>query len=190
MQPGPNPAPGDRVQTSSLDRAHWAFAQGDYLEALRFYTDSIAVEPLNDIAYTSRSAVFAEILDWISSREDAKRSLALNPLSARSRVQHVRACYMIGDFQTALMSASEGLASFPTSRALRKLSRLILSRLSTRDNPLDGESDSDDYAMDDDVSPVDELGPRSGNPYTKSPTVLVHNRSSPPPPPTPESCFD
>ena len=169
-------------------QAQRPFAQGDYMEALRLFTDSIAQDPLNDAAYCSRSTAFAEILDWISSREDSKRALQLNRLSARARVNHARACYMIGDLQSALMSVSDGMASFPGSKALQTLSRLILFKLGAwDDHTLYGdELDSADLFMDDDLAIADECGPRLGNPYVRSPTVATFPVAiSPSPPPLP-----
>ena len=56
-----------------------AFSAGQFPEAVKFFSEAIAVDPSNHVLFSNRSAAHASQGDYAAALEDARKTVELKP---------------------------------------------------------------------------------------------------------------
>jgi stress-induced-phosphoprotein 1 len=56
-----------------------AFSNGQYEEAVNYFTDAIAMDEINAILFSNRSAAYASLKDYRNALKDAEKTIELKP---------------------------------------------------------------------------------------------------------------
>ncbi|KAJ6827587.1 hsp70-Hsp90 organizing protein 2-like [Iris pallida] len=112
-----------------------AFSSGDFADAIRHFTDAIALAPSSHVLYSNRSAAYASLQRYSEALEDASRTVELSPGWAKG-YSRLGAAYLGLDRPDDAVSAYEkGLSLDPTSEALRSGLADARSALRSRSQP-------------------------------------------------------
>jgi tetratricopeptide (TPR) repeat protein len=69
----------ESMALEAKNKGNAAFAQKDYQEALKYFTEAINLEPSNHVLYSNRSATYASLSQWEEALEDASKTVELKP---------------------------------------------------------------------------------------------------------------
>lgn len=61
------------------EKGNAALQQGNYKEAVKCYTDAIALDPSNHVLFSNRSAAYAKDNQFELALEDAEKTVKLKP---------------------------------------------------------------------------------------------------------------
>lgn len=61
------------------DKGNAALSAGNYEQAIEHYTQAIALEPLNHVLYSNRSAAYAKQKKYQNALEDAEKTVSIKP---------------------------------------------------------------------------------------------------------------
>ena len=92
------------TQQSSEDyklKGSAAFKQGNFEEAIKFYTEAINVEPTH-VLYSNRSASYSSLGNFTNALEDAKKCTELNPTWAKGYNRLATAYEGLGQIKEAM----------------------------------------------------------------------------------------
>ncbi|KAL6651121.1 hypothetical protein ACP70R_010046 [Stipagrostis hirtigluma subsp. patula] len=96
-----------------------AFAAGRFEEAVRHFTDAVALAPDNHVLYSNRSAAYASLHRYAEALADAEKTVALKPDWAKGYSRLGAAHLGLGDSEKAVAAYEKGLALDPSNDALR-----------------------------------------------------------------------
>ncbi|KAL7748563.1 Small glutamine-rich tetratricopeptide repeat-containing protein 2 [Sorochytrium milnesiophthora] len=138
-------------------------AEKDYDEAVRLYSEAIALDAQNAVYYSNRAAAYSQKGNHADAIKDAKRASEIDPnfSKAFSRLGH--AYYATGKFQEAHDAYAEGLRLDPGNATMKAALAQAKSKLPSVTEPDDDQAgDDDDDSKNDDGD--DEDAPRGGAP--------------------------
>lgn len=96
-----------------------AFSSGQFEEAIRHFSDAIALAPDNHVLYSNRSASYASIHNFSDALSDAKRTVEINPRWAKG-YSRLGASYVgLGNFKEAVQAYEKGLEIDPNNEPLK-----------------------------------------------------------------------
>eukprot|EP00727_Mastigamoeba_balamuthi_P004771 m51a1_g14292 putative heat shock protein sti-like (553) ;mRNA; r:407189-409115 len=96
-----------------------AFARGDNKEAIRCFSEAIALDAANHILYSNRSAAHAADGDYAAALADAEKTVSLKPDWAKGYGRKGTALHFLGRFEEALAAFKKGLEIDPSNEQLR-----------------------------------------------------------------------
>eukprot|EP00270_Netrium_digitus_P013304 TRINITY_DN439_c0_g1_i5.p1 TRINITY_DN439_c0_g1~~TRINITY_DN439_c0_g1_i5.p1 ORF type:complete len:591 (+),score=224.37 TRINITY_DN439_c0_g1_i5:175-1947(+) len=96
-----------------------AFSSGKFDEAVKHFTDAIALAPENHVLYSNRSAAYASLHKYVEALEDAQKTVELQPSWAKGFSRLGAAHMGLGEYDDAIAAYKKGLNIDPTNTALK-----------------------------------------------------------------------
>jgi len=109
-----------------------AFAQKNYADAIKHFTEGIALDPTNHVLYSNRSACHASSTppNWQAALEDAKKVVELNAQWGKGYSRLGAALHGMGKLPEALDAYSAGLKVDPGNAMLEQGAREVQAEMS------------------------------------------------------------
>jgi len=102
-----------------------AFAEKNYEEAIKHYSDAIKRDPDNHVLYSNRSASYGGKGDWKASAEDAKECIRVDPAFIKGYYRLAAAQMELKEFDAALATIKQGLVVDKDNSQLLKQQRSV-----------------------------------------------------------------
>lgn len=102
-----------------------AFAEQNYDEAIKYYSDAIKADPKNHVFYSNRSASYGGKGDWKAAADDAKECIRIDPAFIKGYYRLAAAQMELKDFDAALATIKQGLAVDKDNAQLLKQQRTV-----------------------------------------------------------------
>lgn len=96
-----------------------AFAAGNFDDAVKHFSDAIALSPTNHVLYSNRSAAYGSLHKYVDALTDAKKTVELKPDWAKGYSRLGAAHVGLGDSQEAVSAYKKGLEIDPNNEALK-----------------------------------------------------------------------
>jgi len=96
-----------------------AFSSGNYAEAIKYFTEAIAIAPENHILYSNRSGAYASLGEYQNALNDANKCIELNPSFIKGYNRKATALQYLGRPDEAMQAYDEGLKIDPNNQMLR-----------------------------------------------------------------------
>ncbi|XP_057675661.1 tetratricopeptide repeat protein 28 isoform X1 [Corythoichthys intestinalis] len=110
--------PWDRGVSDGVRLSERACRQGDYVLALRLCTEALGADPLNCVAYSTRSAAHLGLRRYRRALRDANKARDLNPKWNQAYFRQAVALQHLGRHGEALAAFASGVAQDPKSLQL------------------------------------------------------------------------
>ncbi|XP_022814298.1 stress-induced-phosphoprotein 1 [Spodoptera litura] len=104
--------------TQLKEKGNAALAAGKLDDAVKFYTEAIAVDPSNHVLYSNRSAAHAKAQNYEAALEDANQTIALNPTWTKGYSRKGSALAYLGRHAEAVETYNKGLELDPNNEQL------------------------------------------------------------------------
>ncbi|KAJ1519420.1 hypothetical protein ONE63_004712 [Megalurothrips usitatus] len=100
------------------EKGNAALQQGNYSEAVKFYTEAIALDPENHVLYSNRSAAYAKDDQFALALADAEKTVSLKPEWGKGYSRKGSALAYLGRTDEAIEAYEEGLRVDPNNAQL------------------------------------------------------------------------
>ncbi|KAF9797565.1 hypothetical protein SFRURICE_007342 [Spodoptera frugiperda] len=100
------------------EKGNAALAAGKLDDAVKYYTEAIAVDPSNHVLYSNRSAAHAKAQNYEAALEDANQTIALNPTWTKGYSRKGSALAYLGRHDEAIETYNKGLELDPNNEQL------------------------------------------------------------------------
>ncbi|KAG8037411.1 hypothetical protein G9C98_005621 [Cotesia typhae] len=124
-------------QVSALkDKGNAALQEGKYENAIKFYTEAIALDGKNHVLYSNRSAAHAKSGNYEKALEDAEKTVSLKSDWAKGYSRKGSALAYLGRLNESIAAYETGLQLDPTNIQIREsLEELKAQKASMTANP-------------------------------------------------------
>ncbi|KAH0544244.1 stress-induced-phosphoprotein 1 [Cotesia glomerata] len=124
-------------QVSALkDKGNAALQEGKYEDAIKFYTEAIALDGKNHVLYSNRSAAHAKSGNYEKALEDAEKTVSLKSDWAKGYSRKGSALAYLGRLNESIAAYETGLQLDPTNAQIREsLEELKAQKASMTANP-------------------------------------------------------
>jgi len=95
-----------------------AFSKGQYDEAVRLFSEAIALDSANKALYSNRSAAYLKLMDYDNAIADGVKCVELDSKWGKGYFRHASALQGIGRYEEAVKIFAQGLAQDPADRTL------------------------------------------------------------------------
>ncbi|XP_015755225.1 PREDICTED: hsp70-Hsp90 organizing protein 3-like [Acropora digitifera] len=130
----------DAVKAAELKNKGNSFLQtGDYAKAIECYTEAIALNPLEHVFYSNRSAAYAKDKNYEKALADARKCVELKPDWGKGYSRLGAALSFLGRHAEAERAYTKGLQLDPTNEQLKsglEEAKAQAARNSPTTNPL------------------------------------------------------
>uniref|UniRef100_A0A4W5Q9R2 Stress-induced-phosphoprotein 1 n=1 Tax=Hucho hucho TaxID=62062 RepID=A0A4W5Q9R2_9TELE len=115
-----------------LYQGNKALSAGKIDEAIRCYTEALALDPSNHVLFSNRSAAHAKNGNYESALEDACQTIKIKPDWGKGYSRKAAAQEFLGRFEDAKATYQEGFRQEPTNQQLKEGLQNIESRLAEK----------------------------------------------------------
>lgn len=102
------------------DKGNAALAEQNFDEAIKFYTEAIAIDGSNHVLYSNRSAAYAKAGKYESALDDAEKTVQIKPDWAKGYSRKGAAFSYLGRKDDAIAAYEEGLRLEPNNTLLKE----------------------------------------------------------------------
>lgn len=96
-----------------------AFSSGNYEEAIKHFSEAIALAPTNHVLYSNRSAAYASLNKYNEALQDAKKTVEIKADWSKGYSRLGAAYVGLGKYDDAISSYKKGLEFDPSNEALK-----------------------------------------------------------------------
>uniref|UniRef100_A0A7S0RRP4 STI1 domain-containing protein n=1 Tax=Chlamydomonas leiostraca TaxID=1034604 RepID=A0A7S0RRP4_9CHLO len=96
-----------------------AFSAGQYEEAVKFFSDAIAIDPNNHVLHSNRSAAQASLNNYESALEDARKCVSIKPDWGKGYSRLGVAFFHLHRLDEAIKAYEDGLTHDPANEQLK-----------------------------------------------------------------------
>uniref|UniRef100_A0A8C0F3P8 Sperm associated antigen 1 n=1 Tax=Bubo bubo TaxID=30461 RepID=A0A8C0F3P8_BUBBB len=107
------------IATREKEKGNEAFATGDYVEAVTYYTRSISVIP-TAAAYNNRAQAEIKLQDWESALHDCEKVLDMEPGNVKALMRRATVHNQLQNYQTAIEDLNKVLCVEPANAIAKK----------------------------------------------------------------------
>ncbi|XP_072743230.1 stress-induced-phosphoprotein 1 [Anoplolepis gracilipes] len=126
---------GDQV-VSLKESGNAALQEGKFDEAVKHYTDAIALDSNNHVLYSNRSAAYAKSGKYQQALEDAEKTVGLKPDWGKGYSRKGSALAYLGRYDEAIKAYEKGLQLDPNNAQLKSgLDEVRAQKTATATNP-------------------------------------------------------
>ncbi|XP_012527347.1 stress-induced-phosphoprotein 1 [Monomorium pharaonis] len=124
-------------QVASLkEKGNAALQTGNYDEAIKCYTDAIALDGNNHVLYSNRSAAYAKSEKYKQALEDAEKTVSLKPDWGKGYSRKGSALAYLGRYDESIQAYEKGLQLDPSNTQLRSsLAEVRAQKTAASTNP-------------------------------------------------------
>lgn len=117
------------------DKGNAALQNGNYDEAVKFYTEAIALDGSNHVLYSNRSAAYAKAEKYEQAFEDAQKTVELKPDWVKGYSRKGSALAYLGKLDESIEAYQEGLKLDPDNQQLKEGLSEVQSQRQSDANP-------------------------------------------------------
>lgn len=126
---------GDQVALLK-EKGNAALQEGKFDEAIKYYTDAIALDSNNHVLYSNRSAAYAKAEKYQQALEDAEKTVSLKPDWGKGYSRKGSALAYLGRYDESIKTYEKGLQCDPNNAQLRSgLAEVRSQKTATISNP-------------------------------------------------------
>uniref|UniRef100_A0A8C3LTU8 Sperm associated antigen 1 n=1 Tax=Chrysolophus pictus TaxID=9089 RepID=A0A8C3LTU8_CHRPC len=107
------------IATREKEKGNEAFASGDYVEAVTYYTRSISVLP-TAAAYNNKAQAEIKLQDWDSALEDCEKVLDMEPGNVKALLRRATVYNQLKNYQAAMKDLNTVLCIEPENAVAKK----------------------------------------------------------------------
>ncbi|KAM9278737.1 sperm-associated antigen 1 [Cariama cristata] len=107
------------IATREKEKGNEAFAIGDYVEAVTYYTRSISVIP-TAAAYNNKAQAEIKLQDWDSALQDCEKVLDMEPGNVKALMRRATVHNQLQNYQTAVEDLKKVLCVEPENAIAKK----------------------------------------------------------------------
>ncbi|XP_015608933.1 stress-induced-phosphoprotein 1 [Cephus cinctus] len=101
------------------DKGNAALQEGKFEDAIKFYTEAIALDGNNHVLYSNRSAAYAKAEEYKQALEDAEKTIELKPDWAKGYSRKGSALAYLGKIDESIKAYEAGLRLDPNNAQIR-----------------------------------------------------------------------
>lgn len=102
------------------DKGNKALQEGKYDEAVKYYTEGIAIDGSNHVLYSNRSAAYAKAEKYSQSLEDAEKTVTLQPTWAKGYSRKGSALAYLGKIDESIKAYETALQLDPSNAQIKE----------------------------------------------------------------------
>ncbi|KAL2094940.1 hypothetical protein ACEWY4_009659 [Coilia grayii] len=114
------------------DEGNKALSAGNITEAVRCYTEALALDPNNHVLFSNRSAAYAKKGDYENALKDACQTIIIKPDWGKGYSRKAAALEFLGRFEDAKTTYEEGIRQEPSNQQLKEGLQNIEARLAEK----------------------------------------------------------
>ncbi|XP_053341638.1 stress-induced-phosphoprotein 1 [Clarias gariepinus] len=114
------------------DQGNKALSAGKIDEAVRCYTEAVALDPNNHVLFSNRSAAYAKKGDYENALQDACQTIKIKPDWGKGYSRKAAALEFLEKFEDAKLTYQEGLRQEPSNQQLKDGLQNIEARLAEK----------------------------------------------------------
>ncbi|XP_040404546.1 sperm-associated antigen 1 isoform X2 [Cygnus olor] len=107
------------IATREKEKGNEAFASGDYMEAVTYYTRSISVLP-TAAAYNNKAQAEIKLQDWDSALQDCEKVLDMEPDNVKALMRRATVNNQLKNYETAVEDLNKVLCIEPENTVAKK----------------------------------------------------------------------
>ncbi|XP_068528461.1 sperm-associated antigen 1 isoform X2 [Anas acuta] len=107
------------IATREKEKGNEAFASGDYVEAVTYYTRSISVLP-TAAAYNNKAQAEIKLQDWDSALQDCEKVLDMEPGNIKALMRRATVNNQLKNYETAIEDLNKVLCIEPENALAKK----------------------------------------------------------------------
>uniref|UniRef100_A0A8C3B8Y9 Sperm associated antigen 1 n=1 Tax=Cairina moschata TaxID=8855 RepID=A0A8C3B8Y9_CAIMO len=107
------------IATREKEKGNEAFASGDYVEAVTYYTRSISVLP-TAAAYNNKAQAEIKLQDWDSALQDCEKVLGMEPGNVKALMRRATVNNQLKNYETAIEDLNKVLCIEPENAIAKK----------------------------------------------------------------------
>ncbi|KAJ1558245.1 hypothetical protein HK096_002744 [Nowakowskiella sp. JEL0078] len=106
-----------------------ALTEKKYTDAIRLYTEAIALDPTNVVYFSNRAAAYSQNNEHNKAIDDAKAAIALDSNYSKSYSRLGHAYYSLGNYSESVDAYETGLKLDPSNASLKQALQVATSKL-------------------------------------------------------------
>lgn len=107
------------IATREKEKGNEAFASGDYVEAVTYYTRSISILP-TAAAYNNKAQAEIKLQDWDSALQDCEKVLDMEPSNVKALLRRATVYNQLKNYQAAMKDLNAVLCIEPENAVAKK----------------------------------------------------------------------